>query len=116
MSEQYKSPEKISEQEVIEALNTKGLEDPEAKEMLGIYVDKCHAEADAEAASDPEIPEASNRANIKAEIKIATLYSKTEKYKDIARESLEEIYMAASQLESTQDLASEIELLLANLE
>lgn len=105
----------VSEEVVIEVLNTRGVEDPEARELLGKYVDQCHAEADAEAAADPESAEASNRANIKAEIKIALLYSKTDKYKEQARGALEESLMAASQDPSTQDLAEQIENLLNNM-
>ncbi len=106
----------VSEQQLIEALNTKGAEDPEAKELLKGYVDQCHAEADREAAADPKSSDVSNRANIKADIKIVSLYSKTEKYKDYARESLEETLVAASQDESTEDLAEEIIRLIENLE
>jgi len=105
----------VSEAVVIEALNSKGVEDTETRELLGKYVDQCHAEADMEAAADPESSIASNRANIKAEIKIAVLYSKTDNYKEQARDALEEVYMAASQDESTQDLAQEIGDLLSRV-
>lgn len=116
MFERPSLPEKIREEVVIEALNTKGAESQEARELLEKYVDQCHAEADAEAAGDPENPEASNRANIKADIKIAVLYSKTEKYKDSARESLKDAYWAASQNESTKDLVEQIEALMNDLD
>ncbi len=115
MFEGPSSPERITEEAVIEALNTKGVENQEAREMLEKFVDQCHTEADAEAAADPENPDASNRANIKADIKIAILYSRTEKYKESARESLEDAYWAASQGESTKDLVERIEALRKDL-
>ncbi|OHA62194.1 MAG: hypothetical protein A2556_01030 [Candidatus Vogelbacteria bacterium RIFOXYD2_FULL_44_9] len=98
----------VSEQEVVKILNSKGLEDNEARELLVRYVDQCHVEADTEASADPESSITSNRANIKAEIKIAILYSKTENYRDLAISSLEEALMAAVQDPSTQDLAEQI--------
>ena len=116
MFEKPNLPETIREEDVVEALNTKGIDDQEAREMLEKYADQCHAEADAEVATDPESPETSNRANIKAEIKIAILYSKTEGYRNQARESLEDAHLAASQSESTQDLAVEIKSLIKSLE
>ncbi len=105
----------ISEEVVIEALNTRGVEDPEAKELLDKYVNRCQTEAKAEVAADPESPVVSNRAPIKAAIKIAILYSKTERYRDYGRESLQEVLLVASQDDSTQDLVQEIEHLLSEL-
>ncbi len=113
--EGFKQPEIISEEYVISELNSKGIEDAETKRLLEKYVDQCNTEADAEASADPENPEASNRANIKSQIKIAVLYSKTEKYKAEALESLGDAYNAASQQSSTQDLAKHIDGLIANL-
>ena len=115
MFEHPQSPERITEEVLIEGLNTKGIEDQETRELLEKYVDQCHAEADAEALADPENPEASNRANIKADVKIATLYSKTDKYKDQARESLEDARWATSQNDSTQDLVKQIDALINDL-
>lgn len=115
MNESYKHPEGVTEQQVIEALNTKGVEDAEARALLEKYVDQCHAEADMEAATDPSNPEASNRANIKADIKIAILYSKTEKYLGQALGSLDDALRAALQNESTHDLAEQINLLFDSL-
>ena len=111
MFEKPNLPEVITQEAVIESLNTKGIEDQEARDLLEKYVDQFHTEADAEAVSDPENPRASNRAKIKADIKIATLYAKTIRYKDQARESLEDAYWAASQNESTKDLIEEIDSL-----
>lgn len=101
---------------VIESLNRLGIEDPESKELLGKYADQCQVEAESEVASDPENPVVSNRANIKADIKLARLYVQTEKYRDQTKESLDELLLAALQNESTLDLAQEIEGLLLNLE
>lgn len=117
MSESMSSFENIplSEEAVIEVLNSSGIEDPETREILEKYIDQCHTEADAEAAADPENPIASNRANIKADIRIAILYSKTEKYKNQAAESLVDALIAASQNDSTLDLVQEIEMLLSRL-
>jgi len=114
--EGYKEPEGINEQEVVNVLDSKGIEDPEVKALLEKYVDQCQAESNAEAKSDPENPEASNRANIKAQIKIAILLSKTEKYKTEAKESFEDAYNAASQNESTHDLAEQIDSLISELD
>ncbi|MFA6514947.1 MAG: hypothetical protein WCT42_01625 [Candidatus Paceibacterota bacterium] len=109
MIESFKSPEGVTEQQVIDALNTKGIEDPETKALLLEYVDHCHDDADKEARDNPEL---SNRINLLTEIKIALLYSKTEKYKEYAIESLEDIYTAASQDDLTRDLAEQIGVLI----
>ena len=108
----FESPEnsKISEAEVIEALNGKGLEGPEAKALLERYVNECQLEADAKYAADPTA-ETSNRANLETAIKISILYSKTKDYKDLAREGLEEAREAAFQNPATQDLVEQIDLL-----
>lgn len=106
----------ISEQVVIEALNSYEIGDPRALELLGKFVDQCHVDADREADADQGNPVASNRANIKAEIRIARLYLKTEKYREEAIGSLEEAHNAASQDDSTQDLALEIEELFSEFE
>lgn len=116
MIESYKQPKLINEQELVNLLNLNGIEDKTAKAILEKFVDQCHHEADAEVAADPKNPEKSNRANIKAEIKIAILYSKTERYKEQARESFEDAYTAASQNDSTYDLAEQIEALVNILE
>lgn len=84
-------------------------------EMLLAFVDKSHSEADAEAATDPENPVISNRANIKAEIRIGMEYAKNTRHRDAARESLQATLEAALQNDSTQDLAEEIRGLLSTL-
>ncbi|OHA23632.1 MAG: hypothetical protein A3G52_02685 [Candidatus Taylorbacteria bacterium RIFCSPLOWO2_12_FULL_43_20] len=98
--------------EVIDRLNAVGIEDAQTLEMVNKYVDLCHAEANEEAAADPQSAEVSNRANIKAEIRIARLFLATLNYKDRAKEILQDVLEAAYQNESTLDLASEIETLL----
>ncbi|MFA6251105.1 MAG: hypothetical protein WC603_00535 [Candidatus Paceibacterota bacterium] len=112
MTEQIKRFEdNVNEQQVIDALRDKGIDDVETKELLIKYIDQCHSEADREAVADPTL---SNHANIKAEIKIAELYSKTQ-YKDYALESLSEIYQNAGQNESTKDLVEQIRQLIDEL-
>ena len=108
-------PAKIVVVIIIDALNSKGVEDPETKELLDKYVAGCQVEADMETAESPENQEVSNRANIKAQIKIATLLTKT-RYKTEALESLNDAYWAASQNESTKDLAEQINALISGLE
>src|SRR5579871_2589711 len=107
MSESFESFEKtpVSEKVVIEALNAKGIEDLETLELLGKYADQCHAEADREVEADPENADLPNRANIKAEIKIASVYFKSEKYKADGIASLEEALFSAKQTETTAYLA-----------
>ncbi len=94
----------------------KGVEHQEAMELLVKYIDQCHAEADVEANTDPESSRVSNRANIKADIKIASLYSKTDKYKQQALDSLDEALLASSQDDSTKDLVEEIARLIESIE
>ena len=109
MIEKFKQFEdNITEQEVVEALKSKGIENQEAKDLLIRYTDQCHSESNTEAMTNPDF---SNRANIKAEIKIAELYLKTQ-YKDYAIESLNEIYQNAGQSELTKDLAVQINSLI----
>lgn len=112
MIEQLKPKEIIvTEQDVIEALNGTGIENPETKDLLTKYVDQCHAEADLKAQANPDL---SNQANIEAELKIVELYSKT-KYKDYAYDSLMSLYEASIQNDLTKDLVERINLLLKSL-
>ena len=101
-----------SRETVIKLLDTYGMGHSEARDAMRCYTDQCHAEADREVAADPINPDTPNRANIKAEIKIASLYFETVVYKDYGREALEELLQNASFNASTQDLAEEIENLL----
>ena len=110
--EGFKKPEGITEQEVVEALDSRGIEDLEVRALLEKYIDQCSREADLEVQSDPDNPKTPNRANIKAQIKIAILLSKTKNYRDEALESFNDVLNAASQDESTQDLFDEINLLI----
>jgi hypothetical protein len=115
--EQFKSPEglEVSEEQVIETLRTKGMEDPEAQELLGKFVDQVHAEADKEALADPTNADASNRANIQAQIRIISVYSHVEALKGDALEALTEVLIAAMQDESTKDLMGQTVDLIAKL-
>ena len=113
--EGYDLSEVINEEDVADALDKHGVEHPDTRELLDKYARQCEAEADAEAAADPENPVASNRANIKTAIKMATLYPKTRNYKQQALEMLEEAYQMASQNESTADLAMQADVLIAGL-
>ena len=106
----------ILEQEVVLILDTCNVGAPEAITMLGKYVDQCHGDANEESMSNKGSAPVSNRANIKAEIKIATVYLKSQKYKEQGIESLEEALLAASQSEATADLAEQIQLLLSGVE
>jgi hypothetical protein len=115
MTNPFETPNEITEEVVIEALNSKGVENTEAAELLAKYANQCQAEANAEAAGSPEDPLVSNRANIKADIKMAQLYAKTANYKHMAAASLQDTLLAASQDTATQDLAEEIETLLNEL-
>lgn len=112
--EKFPSFEKVpvTEDEVIESLNIRGVESPESQELLRKYAEAVEAVADKEAAEHNGDGVASHRANIKAGIKMAILYSKTEKYGEYAQESLEELYDAAYQVEATHDLAEYIKQLL----
>jgi hypothetical protein len=114
MKESFESSENINEQEVIDALDTKGIEDAETRELVEKFVDRCHAEADAQAVAEHDSKEISNRANILADIKIALLYSKTKKYKEQALESLEDARLAATQSVDTSDLVDQIDNHIAN--
>lgn len=105
--ESFETPP-LTGEAVVEILDAHEPGSLEAMEAIGKYADQCHVEADAEAAADPENPAASNRANIKAEIKIALVCMKSEKHKEAARESLEQTLLAASQDDSTADLAEQI--------
>lgn len=105
----------VLEEDVINILNTKELDDPEVRGILDRYIDQCHADADAEAAADPQSCVASNRANINAEIRLAKLYMRTDWYIDLAVVSLEDALLAAQQNEDTKDLVNIIEGLLSEI-
>lgn len=115
MTNPFETPQEVTEQEIIEALNAKGIEDTGTVELLAKFVNQCQAEANAEAAADPENPEVTNRANIEADIKIARMYLKTERYKEQASQSLRDSRVAAFQTDSTQDLIEEIDALIDEL-
>jgi hypothetical protein len=114
--EGFTQPEGVTEQEVIDILDSKGIEALESAQVLGRFVDSCMAEADREAAEDPDNPVVSNRANIKVQIKMGVLFSKTKNYKREALYYFEDALMAASQDDSTEDLAKNIEDLIMKVE
>ena len=116
MKNSFESPGEIplTAEGVAQILDAHELNAPEDIEALGRYADQCHAEADAEAQADPESAIASNRANLKAEIKIALIYIKSKEYKSIGLESLEETLIAASQDGTTADLAEQITSILGS--
>lgn len=106
MSQEFgPSNERISEEYLINMLDSSDIDSPWAIEALTKYIDQCHAEADLEAAEDPGSFIASNRANIKADIKVGILLTKTEKYKDRGMEMLRDAFFTVGQHESTADLA-----------
>jgi hypothetical protein len=109
--DQFNAPENIDPQELTNILETKGIEDPGAKKMLDRYAEQCEKEADAKA--DPDDPVATNHSRIECVIKLATIYLKTEKYRNYGRESLEQIFMNEGGGELTSDLADQIVRLLA---
>jgi hypothetical protein len=104
-----KPPELITEEAVILALDTNGIENAEAKALLVKYIEQCQAEADAEAAASPGNPEVSHRVNIVALVKIAALYASTKHYKNEALDALTEALFAACQDSSTDYLGDIIE-------
>ncbi len=110
-SEQIPTNENIpvSEQGVIEALNSKETSETESKEILVKYSQQCEAESDAKVASNPDDPHLPNRANIECAFKIAQVLIETEKYKQQGLEALEEAYGMALQTELTADLAKQID-------
>lgn len=112
MSEQFDSPENISEQEVLELLDTRGLEDEEVRMKLNCYAERCEAEANAQAAADPENLEVSNYANILCQFRLASLYLKSRRYFKEGVRAMMETQMAASYAESTKDIWVETQKIL----
>jgi len=113
MGSKFESLQFLSEEEVIEVLDSREFNSPEAITIFGRYADQCHVEADRKADADRNNPVSSNRANIEAEIKIALVMLKSSRYKSEGIESLEETLIAAKQSETTVDLVEEIETILS---
>ena len=111
--ERFESP--LTEEKLVETLDALEPGSPEARELIGRYADQCHEEADREAAADPENPQASNRANIKAEMKIGLACLKSSRYAESARDSLWQTLEMAIQDENTADLALEIRKVLGDI-
>jgi len=110
MPERINSPEseRVPEEAVIELLNTKGTKDPAALELLGTYVDQCHAEVDAVCRENDD-PIVQRKAQLQADFKIASIYVKTLD-NDLFNEGLRllrEVHHYASENEATKDLAEE---------
>ena len=107
MPEQFMSPEgEVTEEVVIEALN-RDLESSEAVELYNRYYNQCQADADREVAANPENPGISNRVNIKVQLRMALLYSKTKTCLEQAENDLYDVVLSASQNEATLDLAQQ---------
>lgn len=116
MMESFESPKEILNKEtLVELLDAKGPKDPETIAFFRKYIEQCHTEADAKAAANPESAEASNRANIAAIMKAALVYLETVNHKKLARPDLEDVLLAASQRDSTSDLAERARALLEDL-
>lgn len=98
---------KIQEEAVFNALNEKGIEDPATKELLGQYAAQCEEECEAAFAGDP------SRAHFECALKLARLYGRTEKYKEYAVESLEELLMGAGTI--SEEMEKEIIVLIESL-
>jgi hypothetical protein len=112
MSEQFDSPENISEQEVLELLDTRGLEDEEGRMRLNRYAERWEWGANEWAAADPENPEASNYANVSCQFKMACLYLKSKRYFEEGVRAMMETQMAASYAESTKDIFAKTQKIL----
>ena len=97
----------ISHQEIVNFLNAFEKGAPEAMEKWGKYVDQCHAEATVEGQTDTD-PVTTNRATIKAEIKIARACLDARDYFEEGMGYLEDAHMAAECNESTYDLGDNI--------
>lgn len=108
----------ISEQEVIDALDNLGFENDEARGLLIQYTEQCEREVESKMILDPGNEQATlsnNRAKIEGALKIGILYSKTRNYKEEATDYLDDVLTMALQHESTQDLATQIILLIEDL-
>lgn len=108
--ESFEKP-RLVEAEVVRVINESGIESSEAMEVMSRYVDQCQTDADAEYQATPG-KSTSNRANIKAAIKIASIFLRSKEHKASGIESLQENLEAAMQGEDTADLAQEISSLL----
>ncbi|MCC7160606.1 hypothetical protein IT399_02720 [Candidatus Nomurabacteria bacterium] len=104
----------VTEEQVIALLDEREYGDLEAISLFTKYVDQCHADADerAKGVSGSE----SNRINLETEIKIALLKAKTKRYKSYALDDLYALRENALQNDQTQDLAEQIDSLIAQLE
>ncbi len=100
---------------VVEALSANGVDHEPTKILLQKYVDRVHAEVDQEVKSNPDDLDLPNRANIKAEIKIAKVCLDSAREKARGISALEEALLMAGQSVKTEDLAEQILVILDNL-
>ncbi|MEN9613800.1 MAG: hypothetical protein RLZZ347_107 [Candidatus Parcubacteria bacterium] len=84
---------KVTEEEVLDGLNRLGIEDESAKALLDRFVLQLQAESDTRG---QESGEASARASLEADFVLASLYAKTDQYKDEAYTALEQLFDQAS--------------------
>lgn len=124
MSERYKptqertaTPEGIpvTEQEVMDALDAKGLEDPETSELYARYVEQCWVEAKAKGDAARGDKDVSNKASIEADLQIVSMLAKTKNYRGHARELLEDTYRMAEQQAASLDLEGKVRFLYTRL-
>jgi len=118
MPEEFKSPENsaeriVTEEEVIEALQTKGSENPEARALLVKWKEQNQAEANKKNTST---------ANVKENIKLARLYKKAgfpKEAVDVLEDALLNLNQEAgikSREEQNKALIQEIESLIKKIE
>ncbi len=98
----------VTIESVIQTLDEKGVEDPEAKALMLKLIDQYQAEESA----DPKSGEASTRAKIECEIKIAQIYLATKRYRDEGINSLWDALEMAIQRDTYQDLQQKIRSLI----
>ncbi|MEK9132013.1 MAG: hypothetical protein AAB447_03825 [Patescibacteria group bacterium] len=92
MSESFEKP-KVAEAEVIDGLDRLGIEDVSAKALLDIFVLQLQAESDAKGQEGGEV---SARASLEADFALASLYAKTQRYRNEAYDALEQLFDQAS--------------------
>jgi hypothetical protein len=78
----------VTEAQIIQALDAKGIEDVETKELLVKYASKLESDFENKNPQDP------NRAHFECTLTLARMYAKTEKYKEYALQSVKELFEA----------------------
>ena len=92
---------------VVQALDAKGIEDQETKELLTKYAIQCENDSEKKNPQDP------NKAHFESALTLAKLYAKTEKYKGYALESLEELALGAHTI--SPEAVDEVQALINSL-